>query len=45
MQTSDVPSTACGQCVTLFMKGYMVTSDRDEAPRKMLYIPLDEKVG
>lgn len=33
---NDPPRTACGQCVTRFINGYMVTTERDEAPRRML---------
>lgn len=30
------PRTACGQYVTRFMKGYIVTTESDDAPSNML---------
>lgn len=31
-----VPRTACGQCVNRFISGYIVTTDNEEAPSRIL---------
>jgi hypothetical protein len=43
IKIEQVPRTACGQCVKRFINGYIVTTDNEEAPSRILIIIKNNK--